>query len=102
MDNRLSRLFDNNSKCRFLLDVQCLCYGYDCEKLKFMCEILVDVYSYYVDGKQLYVIKSCQIQLSCPEDLLTCIVEYGDESVLPDPFFSRRGFIKNQQNNIYR
>ena len=28
-------------------------YGYDCKTQKKLCGNLVDVYSYYVDGKQL-------------------------------------------------
>jgi len=41
-------------KFSFLLDVQGLCHGPDCEKLKYMCENLGAVYSSDVDDKQLY------------------------------------------------
>jgi len=58
-----------------------------------MCENLGAVYSSDVNGKQLYeeildckmlVSRRASLKLTRPEDLLTFIVEYGDESLFPN------------------
>ena len=93
MNDCFSRLFDIDVKLGFLLDVQSLCYSRDRGNLESLCDNLASVYSDDLDGKQLYgEIINCKtlissrtnVRLSRPEDLLTFIVEYGDESVFPN------------------
>ena len=93
MNDRFSRLFDIDVKFGFLLDVQRLCYSRDCRNLESLCDNLASANSDDLDGKQLYgKIIDCKmlistrtnVRLSRPEDLLTFIVEYGDESVFPN------------------
>ena len=93
MNNRFSRLFDIDVKFGFLLDVQRLCYSRDCGNLKSLCDNLASVYSDDLDSKQSYgeiidckilISSGTNVRLSRPEDLLTFIVEYGDESVFPN------------------
>ena len=63
------------------------------ETLESLCDNLASVYSDDLDGKQFCVeIIDCKmlissrtnVKLSRPEDLLTFIVEYGDESAFPN------------------
>ena len=93
MNDRFSRLFDIDVKFGFLLDVQRLCYSRDCGNLESLCDNLASVYSDDLDGNQLYeeiidckmsISSRINVRLSQPEDLLTFIVEYGDESVSPN------------------
>ena len=76
------------SMSSFLLDVQRLCYSRDCENLESLYDNLASVCSDDLDGKQLYgEIIDCKMlisRLSRPEDLLTFIVKYGDESLFPN------------------
>ena len=90
MNDHFSWLFDINVKFGFLLDVQRLCYRRDCGNLESLCDNLASVYSYDLDGKQscgeiidskMLISSGTNVSLSQPEDLLTFIVEYGDESV---------------------
>ena len=93
MNDRFSRLFDIDVKFGFLLDAQRICYSRDCGNLESLCDNLASVYSDDLDGNQLYgeiidykmlVSSYINVRLSRPEDILTFIVEYGDESVFPN------------------
>ena len=93
MDERFARLHDTDAKFGFLLDVEGLCHDADGNDLKKKCEHLGELYSSDVDGQQLYEeILECRMLLSSranmkvsrPEELLECIVQYGDESVFPN------------------
>ena len=90
MNDCFSRLFDIDVKFDFLLDVQRLCHSCDYGNLESLCDNLASVYSDKLDGKQLYgeiidskmlISSRTKVRLSRPEDLLTFIVEYGDESI---------------------
>ena len=94
MDERFARLHDTDAKFGFLLDVEGLCYGADSNDLKKKCENLDELYSSDVDGQQLSEeILDCRMLLSSranmrisrPDELLKFIVQYGEESVFPDP-----------------
>ena len=76
-----------------MLDVERLCYSRDCGNLESLCDNLASAYSDNLDGKQLYgeiidykmlISSRTNVRLSRREDLLTFIVEFGDESVFPD------------------
>ena len=93
MNDRFFQLFDIDVKFGFLLDVQRICYSRDCGNLESLCDNLASVYSNDLDGNQLYgeiihckmlISSRINVRLSRPEDLLTFIVEYGDESVFPN------------------
>ena len=93
INDHFSRLFDIDVKFGFLLDVQRLCYSRDCGNLESLCDNLASVYSDNLDGKQLYgeiidckmlISSRTNVRLSRPEDLLTFIVEYGDENIFPN------------------
>ena len=92
MNDRFSRLFDIDVKFGFLVNVQRLCYSRDCGNLESLCDNLACVYSYNLDGKQLYgeiidykmlISSRTNVRLSRREDL-TFIVEYRDESIFPN------------------
>ena len=91
INDRFSRLFDIDVKFGFLLDVQIIYYSRDCGNLESLCDNLASVYHF--DGNQLYaeiidykmlISSRINVRLWQPEDLLTFIVEYGDESVFPN------------------
>ena len=93
INDRFFRLFDVDSKFGFLLDVQSFCYSPDREQFESMSENLGAVDNLNVDGQKLYADiidskmltpSSANLKLSRPEDLLTFIVECGDESVFPN------------------
>ena len=93
MSNHFSRLLDIDVKFCFSLDVQRLCYSRDCGNLESLCDNFASVYSDDLGGKQLYgeiidckmlISSRTSVRLSRPEDLLTFIVEYEDESVFPN------------------
>ena len=89
MNDLFSRLFDIDARFGFLLDIQRICYSRDCENLESLCDNLASVYSDDLDSNQLYgeiidckmlISSRINVRLSRPEDLLTFVVEYGDES----------------------
>ena len=90
MNDRFSQLFDIVVKFGFLLDVQRICCSRDCGNLESLCDNLASVYSDDLDRNQLYgeiihckmlISSRINVRLSRPEDLLSFIVEYEDESV---------------------
>ena len=92
-NDTFSHLFDIDVKFGFLLDFQRICCSRDCGNLESLCDNLASVYSDNLDGNQLYgeiihwkmlISSRINVRLSRPEDLLTFIVEYGDESVFPN------------------
>ena len=93
MNDCFSQLFDIDVKFGFLHDVQRLCYSCHCGNLESLCDNLTSVYSDDLDGKQSYeeiidskmlISSGTNVRLSRPEDLLTFLVEYGDEIVFPN------------------
>ena len=93
MNDCFSQLFDIDVKFGFLLNVQRICCSRDCGNLESLYDNLASIYSDDLDGNQLYgeiihckmlISNRINVRLLRPEDLLTFIVEYGNESVFPN------------------
>lgn len=90
---RFHCLNEADKRFGFLLDVEILCYGPKQHDLQKKCENVGSVYWEDIDGDQLCaVIMDCHTLLSTratvrvknPEELLTFIVQYGDEVAFPN------------------